>query len=444
VAHAAGTSGQSGARDPQRLRIAMTSYRSKPHCGGQGVFVRHLSRELATLGHDVEVLSGPPYPELDQLGDGVSLTRLESLDLYREPDPFRIPNIREFGSVEDVIEFASMCTAGFPEPLTFSMRAARHLMPRLGQYDLVHDNQTLGYGLLAVQRAGLPVVASVHHPITVDRELELAAAGGWRKRLQLRRWYGFLGMQGRVVRQLEAISTVSQSSFDDIVRDFRVDPARMSLNYIGVDTDLFTPDPAVARVPGRIVTTASADVPLKGLVLLIEAVAKLATERDVHLVVVGRAREASAADAALDRLGIRDRVEFRSGLTDDELVALLRSAQVAVVPSLYEGFSLPAAEAMAVGTPLVATTAGALPEVAGPDGEAALAVAPGDASALAQAVERVIDDPALAARLGAAGVARVNRLFTWRRTAERTVDWYRTILDGPSAGTPPRTATPAR
>jgi glycosyltransferase involved in cell wall biosynthesis len=444
VAHAAGTSGQAGARDPQRLRIAMTSYRSKPHCGGQGVFVRHLSRELAALGHDVEVVSGPPYPELDRLGDGVSLTRLESLDLYREPDPFRIPNIREFGSVEDVLEFASMATAGFPEPLTFSLRAARHLIPRAGQYDLVHDNQTLGYGLLAVQRAGLPVLASVHHPITVDRELELAAADGWRKRLQLRRWYGFLGMQGRVVRQVAAISTVSRSSFDDIVRDFRVDPARMSLNYIGVDTDVFTPDPAVARVPGRIVTTASADVPLKGLVLLIEAVAKLATERDVRLVVVGRARESSAADAALDRLGVRDRVEFRSGLSDAALVDLLRSAQVAVVPSLYEGFSLPAAEAMAVGTPLVATTAGALPEVAGPDGEAALAVPPGDASALALAIERIIDDPALGARLGAAGVDRVSRLFTWRRTAERTVDWYRTILDGPPAGAPGRAAAPVR
>ena len=400
------------------LRIALTSYRSKPHCGGQGVYVRALSRELHALGHDVEVLSGQPYPELDP---GPVLTEVPGLDLYRDPDPFRTPHWREFRSPVDVLEYLMMATAAFPEPLTFSLRAARVLRDR--QVDLVHDNQTLGYGLLLLQRAGLRVVATIHHPITEDRRQDLAVARG-RKRLSTRRWYSFLRMQGRVARRLPAVLTVSQSSLRDIVRDFRVPEERLTVVPVGVETDVFVP-PAGPRVPGRIVATASADVPLKGLVPLLEAVAKLRTERDVELVVVGRPRAGGPALQTIERLGLGDAVRFVSGLPERELVDLFGSAQVGVVPSLYEGFSLPAVELMACGTPLVATTAGALPEVVG---DAALPVPPGDPEALAAAVSRLLDDRDLAARLGAAGRERVVERFTWRAVAEQTVAWYRTVL----------------
>src|SRR3712207_8560196 len=149
----------------RRLRIALLSYRSKPHSGGQGVYVRALSRELTALGHAVEVVSGQPYPELD---DGVALTRLPSLDLYREPDPFRTPRPSEFRDWIDVAEWAAMCTAAFPEPLTFTLRAARELLPRRHEFDVVHDNQSLGYGLLRLAGAGLPTVATVHNPNAID------------------------------------------------------------------------------------------------------------------------------------------------------------------------------------------------------------------------------------------------------------------------------------
>ena len=405
------------------LSIALLSYRSKPHCGGQGVYVRHLSRELAALGHDVEVLSGPPYPVLDDV-PGVRLTRLPSLDLYREPDPFRVPGWREFRSPVDVLEFLLMCTAAFPEPLTFSLRAWAELRGRERRPDVVHDNQTLGYGLLALQAAGHHVVATCHHPITVDRGHDLAAARTLGERLSKHRWYSFLRMQGRVLRALPAVLTVSRSSEDDIRRDFRVPADRLTVVPVGVETDVFVP-PALPRVPGRIVATASADVPLKGLVPLLEAVAKLRTERDVELVVVGKAREGGVTAATIDRLGLSGHVRFVTGVSEQALVELFGSAEVAVVPSLYEGFSLPAIEVMACATPLVATTAGALPEVVGPDGVAALHVAPGDPEALAAAVGRLMDDPALARRLGAAGRARVVERFTWRAVAEQTVAWYR-------------------
>src|SRR3712207_2937862 len=319
------------------LRIALLSYRSKPHSGGQGVYVRALSRELAELGHRIEVLSGQPYPELD---DGVPLTRVPSLDLYREPDPFRTPRPREFRDWVDVAEWATMCTAGFPEPLTFSVRAARLLTPRAADFDVVHDNQSLGYGLLGIARAGLPTVATVHHPVAIDRELELAAAPSWRRRATLRRWYAFTRMQAAVVRRLDAVTTVSESSRSDIERYMGRPAGRVDVIPVGIDPDVFTPPPPGARRDeGSIVVVTSADVPLKGLVHLLESVAKLRTERAVRLTVVGSARPGGPAAQAVERLGIRDAVCFTGPVPEAEVVALLQSAAVVAVPSLYEGFS---------------------------------------------------------------------------------------------------------
>ena len=415
---------------PRRLRIAFLAYRGNPHSGGQGVYTRYLTRELSALGHHVEVFSGPPYPYLD---DGVTLVQVPSLDLYREPDPFRIPHPREVRSGIDVLEFALMCTAGFPEPLTYSLRARKVLAGRRDDFDIVHDNQCLGRGLLGMMEDGWPIVATVHHPITVDRDLELAHAGSVRRRLILRRWYGFLGMQLRVARQLPRVVTVSASSKSDIVDQMGVDPSRVSVVPVGVDDTLFRPRPAVTRVPGRLMTTASADVPLKGLVPLLEALAKVRTERHAELVVIGEPRAASRVRSTIKRLGLEDAVRFVSKVTDERIVELYAEAEVAVVPSLYEGFSLPAVEAMACGVPVVATTGGALPEVVGTDGVTGLLVPPGDPSALATAIGTALDDAGLRARLGAAGRTRVLERFTWAAAARATVEQYRTVLDAKAA-----------
>ena len=404
------------------LRIALLSYRSKPHCGGQGVYVRHLSRELCELGHHVEVLSGQPYPELDR---GPVLREVPSLDLYRDSDPFRTPRWGEFRDWADMLETAMMWGGAFPEPLTFSIRALRVLSGRAADFDVVHDNQGLGYGMLGVRRLGLPLVTSIHHPISVDRRIDLASSSRLTA-LSKRRWYGFVRMQARVARRLAGrgpLITVSESSRDDICRDFRIRPEHVRIIPLGVDTRVFRPREA-ARVPGRIVAVASADSPIKGTGTLLRAVSKLATDTDAHLVMIGKPAPATERLAA--QLSLADRVTFTHGLSDAAFSALLASAEVAVVPSLYEGFSLPALEHMASGTPLVASRSGALPEVTG---EAAALVTPGDSEELAAVLRRLHDCPAERAALADRALRRIGERIAWPAVAQATVAEYREAQD---------------
>jgi glycosyltransferase involved in cell wall biosynthesis len=409
------------------LRIAWLVYRGNPHCGGQGVYTRHVAREVASLGHHIEVFSGQPWPQLD---DPEQLVEVPGLDLYRQPDPFRVPKPSEFRDTIDAREFALMCTAGFPEPWAFSERARRLLKSRRDDFDLVHDNQCLGTGIVGMMDDGWPVSATIHHPITVDRELDLAHAKSLRRKLSLRRWYGFLKMQTGVARKIPRIVTVSESSRRDIAAQMGVDEARMTVVHIGVDPSVFRPMAHVARVPGRLMTTASADVPMKGLSDLLVALAKVRVERpDAHLVVIGRLKDESAVPAQLERLGLEGAVTFVSGVPDERIVELYGEAEVAVVPSLYEGFSLPAIEAMACGVPVVATTGGALPEVVGADGDTARTVPPADPSALTQAILDLLQDPDERLRIGENGRRRVLDRFTWRAHAQGLVDNWYALLD---------------
>jgi glycosyltransferase involved in cell wall biosynthesis len=397
------------------------SYRSKPHCGGQGVYIRHLSRELVALGHTVEVFSGQPYPELDA---GVTLTKVPSLDLYREPDPFRMPKPKEFRDLIDVQELLLMWTSGFPEPRTFSKRVARLMRDRLGDFDIVHDNQTLGHGILDIQDQGFPLIATIHHPITFDRRIDIANARTLRKKLSLRRWYGFLRMQMKVARQMPKILTVSESSRRDIVTDFGVDPSRLEVITLGVD-DVFVP-PTTPRVPGRIVAMASADAPMKGIATLLEAFAKLRTERDVELLLV--TRPGKRTTRLIDALGIADSVRFVNGISEAELVDVMGSAELACVPSLYEGFSLPTAELMACATPLVVSRAGAIPELVGEDGACAILVTPGDVGELEAAIAELLDDPERREAMGRAGRIRAMESFSWRAVAKATAAAYDEVI----------------
>jgi glycosyltransferase involved in cell wall biosynthesis len=412
--------------EPGKYRVAFLVYRGNPTCGGQGVYTRHLTRELVALGHSVEVFSGQPWPELDA---GVGFTPVPGLDLYRNPDPFRMPAPSEFNSLADVAEFAVMMSSGFGEPLAYSLRLKKLLDARRDEFDIVHDDQCMGPGILRLHKRGWPLLETLHHPITVDRSIALDHADTFWKRVSTRRWFGFLRMQIRVVKQLPAILTVSHNSKADIHAQMGVALDRLTVVPVGVDHEVFRPYDDVVKKKGRLMVTTSSDVPMKGLVPLLEAIAKLRVERDIDLIVIGKPQPKGRVANALERLGLTDIVTTITGVSDEELARLYGEAEIAIVPSLYEGFSLPAIEAMSCAVPVVATTGGALPEVVGVSGETGLLVEPNNPDALVEAIGRLLDDPALRERLGSAGRERVIERFTWQVTAKGTAACYDAILN---------------
>jgi len=399
----------------RRLRLAITSYRSAPNVGGQGVYVDYLSHALVELGHEVDVISGPPYPQLDPR---VRLVRLASLDLYAQPHNGHFAlRPRHLLSAMDSYEYFAHLSGKFVEPFTFGQRAFQYLARHRDTYDAVIDNQTLASGVLAIQdRLGLPLVTMIHHPITHDRRLAVAAAKDWKHRVLARRWYSFLEMQMRVAPQLAHITCPSHSARRDIVSEFGVDASRVTPIPLGIDARAFRPMPGVTRKPARLVTTASADTPLKGLAVLIEAFhALLAEFPALELTVIGTLRKGAARDL-IARLGLEGRIRFVHGLSREEMAREFNQATIAVTPSLYEGFGLPAAEAMACGTAVIVSDGGALPEVAGAAG---LVVPRGDAKALAKAIAGLLNDPPRREAVADACLARAREVFDWRVIAPR-------------------------
>jgi glycosyltransferase involved in cell wall biosynthesis len=408
------------------LRIAYLTYRGKPHVGGQGVYTRHLTKALVDLGHHVEVFGGQPYPILDPR---IPLHKLPSLDIFNDQYPGRFPAYWEIKDWPSFVETAQFLKGTFGEPRAFSIRAYNELSKRVNDFDLVHDNQCLGYGILKIEKQ-IPTIVTLHHPITKDRKLEMEHTKTWWKRRAISRWYSFVNMQGKVASKMPRVVVVSENSIADIHTDMKVSLDRMKLVPVGVDPDLFTPLPHISRKPGHLITTASADVALKGLSYLLEALAKIRTERDVHLTIIGRPREGANADL-IRKLGLTDCITHVSGVSDERIVELYAESELAVVPSLYEGFSLPAIEAMSTGICLVATTGGALPEVTGVDNDTVLSCPAGDAEALAASIRRGLDNAELRNRVGAAGRTRVVERWSWKHCAQLTVDQYREVLTMP-------------
>lgn len=408
------------ARAPSPLRIALTSYRSAPHVGGQGVYVSALSAALAKLGHAVTVVSGPPYPDLDS---SVELVRLPSLDLFAHKNAFLALRPRHLGAWADVAEWALHNTGAFGELFGFGVRFDHWMRANGHAIDVIHDNQTLCRQMGAFAGAGRPVLATLHHPISVDLRVALAAEPRRLERIFLRRWHGFVRTQARVARALPHILTVSQASKQAAVTDFGLDPARISVHPNGVDQAVFFPDDHSPRDPNLIVTTASADTPLKGLSVLIRAFAQVRQcAPDARLMVIGRLRE-GPTKRALDALGLNAAVSFHADLPKTQVADLFRRAGLAVFPSLFEGFGLPAAEAMACGACVITSDGGALPEVVG---EAGRVVPKNDPQALGEAITDLLASPAQRASLGAAAAHRAREVFSWRAHAERAVSLYLT------------------
>ncbi|MBC2702915.1 glycosyltransferase family 4 protein [Desulfobacula sp.] len=408
------------------LKIGLISYRSNPHCGGQGVYIRHLSHALCDLGHDVEVIAGPPDPLLNnRLNNTVTLTMLKTLDLYNPEDLFRTPRIDELKDPINLIEWLDISLMGYPEPMTFGMRVKNHLKETKKQYDIIHDNQSLSYGILSLAKR-MPVTATIHHPMTVDRRLAVQSTKSFLKKIKALRWYSFINMQKRVAKKLSCIITVSQSSKKDIAREFDIPESKFKTIPIGIDTHNFYPLETVKKQPNRIIVTNSADTPLKGLYHLLFAIKAILKIRPVKLVVIGTPKKNGGIENLVKKLELGRHITFTGRIDHEQFVREYAKSSLAVVPSLYEGFGLPVGEAMACRIPVICTTGGALSEVAG---DAAKLVPPGDAKALEKAILELLDDPSQCEALAQKGYHRVLKEFTWEKTAIRTVEAYKEIIN---------------
>lgn len=408
------------------LRIALLGYRSNPYSGGQGVYLKYLSRALVQLGHSVDVISGEPYPDLD---DSVGLVKLPGLNLFAAPNHLTALKVKHLLSITDLFEWASMASGGFPEPFTFGRRLRRYLKNNPNRYDIIHDNQSLCHALIPIQKQ-IPVLSTIHHPITSDRDIALSNTESRGERMLIRRWHNFLKMQIKVAKQLPVILTVSENSRKDLCKDFGLHESRLHVVHNGIDTQDFYPahksDEKILRNPWRLITTASADQPLKGTRHLLRAFAMLLPEFPrLSLTIIGKLKPGGYNEKLCRKLNIQDRITQRFDLSIEQIRGLYAESGIAVVPSDYEGFGLPAGEAMACGIPLVSTDGGALPEVVG---DAGLVVPSKNPEALAEAIKSLLLNPELANKLSALGLQRVRSQFSWERAGSKTVELYRAHL----------------
>ena len=410
------------AQEP-KLKICLLGYRSNPYSGGQGIYIKFLSKALVDAGHSVDVISGEPYPELD---DSVRLIKLPGLNLFEADNHVTALRPRHLLSYTDFFEWFSMLTGGFPEPYTFGRRLVQYFKQHRPDYDIVHDNQSLCFGTLQLQKMSVPIITTIHHPITSDLRIALQSAETWKLRLLIKRWYSFLKMQKRVVKQLDNLVTVSHASRRDIATDFAIAETKLNIIHNGIDTSVFRPISAIEPDEFNVMATASADVPLKGLDYLIRAISILANEiPELKLTVLGKLKEDGKTAKLIRQLGLENRIHFHSGLTSQEVAELYAKASCAVIPSIYEGFGLPAGEAMACGVPVITTNGGALPEVVG---DAGITVQTRDHIALADAIRTLLGDSNLRHTLAAKGRSRILELFSWEVAASDMVQLYREVV----------------
>ena len=415
------------------MRICLLTYRGNPYSGGQGIYIYYLSREFQRMGHEVEVIASAPLPEVSE---GVILHQLRSSSIYHPGSSFR-KNLPDARNPVDLYELCASRLGIFAEPWAFSFRAYARLKKFCKQrrFDIIHDNQGLGYGLLLMKRLGIPVIATIHHPLPIDRQADLEQASGFRQRRRIRRFYSFIRMQAFVARRLDRIITVSQSSAKDARIMFQVPAEKTRVVYNGIDTEMYDGNKEAGLGREGLIMVANTDDRKKGVLYLLQALQLLKGDGAKLTIVDDAARHSSYVEDVgpspsygsklVEKLDLDGMVHFTGRLTRQELAQHYSAARIAVVPSLYEGFGLPAAEAMACGTPVIATTGGALPEVVG---DAGVLVPPADADALAAAIRQLLSDQQAQQRMSEAGKKRVREQFNWEQAAKKTLEVYREVL----------------
>ena len=402
----------------KKLKIAFLSYRSKPFSGGQGIYVKYLSKALYDLGHEIDVFSGPPYPDLDPK---INLVKVPSLGLYEKKSKFYDVNPMMLLKPINLFEWLSVNSGGFPEPYTFGKRIKKILKQNLNKYDVIHDNQSLAYELLFFQKKK-PLITTIHHPISLDLAYQLQSTNDIFLKLLMRRWHSFLVMQKFVAKRLKKIVVPSNSSMEDIEEEFHVDKNKMERVMNGIDLNVFYPDSKIQKIPFRLVTVASADVPLKGLDYLLNALSDLAeVYSDISLSIIGEQKKGGHTERLIKKLNLEKRVNFFSNLTQEDLRKTYCEAELAIIPSLYEGFGFAAIEAMACGVPLISSSGGALPEVIKDTG---IIIPPKNVKEIYNSIDFLLSAPDKAKELAEKALGRAKSKFSWETIAKKLEKVY--------------------
>ena len=405
------------------MKIGLLSYRSHPYSGGQGIYIKHLSKALSDLGHEVSVLSGPPYPELN---DSVQLIKIPSLGMFETEDRMKLFSLKLLFRPLDLYEWITVMTGGFPEPYTYGKRVYKYLKNNRKDFDIILDNQSLCDSLLKIQNI-LPLAVTIHHPITKDHKLEMQNASNWKERLSSMRWHNFLPMQKRVAPKLNKIICVSAPSKEDIVKEFLVEDNKIEVILNGIDINRFVPSPSNLVKANRIITTASADIPLKGLKYLIQALPEiLKSFPKTTLTVIGKAPSNSEVSKLISNLNLKEIISFKSGISENEIVDLYHASEIAVIPSLYEGFGFGAGEAMACGVPLISTHSGGLKEVVG---DCAIKILPSSADEIEKAVINLFNNQEKRKELSAKGRQRMETKFDWKIAASSYESSFQEVIE---------------
>jgi len=399
-----------------KLKIAILSYRSAPFGGGQGVYVKDISYALSSLGHSVDVISGEPYPHLHA---DINLIKLPGMNLF-ESFSFR-DRLKKFiqnpKSILNIYEFTSTLFGGFPEMHTFGNRV-NDFLKKEDKYDVIIDNQSLSYGMLEVQKR-FPFIEVIHHPITMDLKHDLETNQKFLYKLSRKRWYSFLNMQKKVAPKINSIITPSNNSKKDIINDFKCLKENIEVINNGLDTNIFKPRKDIKREAYRLITTASADVPLKGLDYTLKALARLKEDLDINLLIIGKLKKDGHTSRLIKNLGIEKNIEFKTNLTQEEIAIEYAKSSIAIVSSLYEGFGYPVIEAMSCSIPLIATNTSSIPELVG---DYAHLIAPKNSELLANTIKSILSDYQTNINIAEKGRDHVIEKFHWDEISKQYED----------------------
>ncbi|MFC1978717.1 glycosyltransferase family 4 protein [Chloroflexota bacterium] len=407
------------------MRICLLCNRGNMYSGGQGVYIHYLAKEYTKMGHEVDIIVGPPYPYIE---DGVRVHKIPNLNLFESQKNF-LSKKRPFQVFKplNLYEVVATRIGMFPEMFTFGIRSYLKLRDLVKQrkFDIIHDNQTLAYGNLLMKSLQIPMVATVHHPLSIDRHSDLTHTTSFKQKWGRIMFYPFF-MQNIVARRMDRVITVSNSSADKARKAFKIPQSKLRVVYNGVDTDIFKKRDDINKEPDSLIVATNTRDRNKGIIYLLQALTMMRGQ--VKLTIVDDKPPCNDyAPGLVKQYGLEDMVTFTGRLSHSEVAEQYATAKIAVSPSIYEGFGLPAAEAMACGVPIIGTTAGALPEVI-EDNVTGILVPPKNPQALAQAIKTLIDNPELRCKMGIAGVERVKQRFTWSKSAKTTLDVYREVI----------------